>query len=57
MKKNIIVYSFFILFIVFSCFPVAAATSNSCVTCHADENLMKRLYNPPPLAHSEEGEG
>jgi hypothetical protein len=35
---------------------IFAASPNSCVTCHTNENLMKALHKPPPMPAGE-GEG
>lgn len=35
---------------------IFAADPNNCVTCHANESLMKSMYKPPVLPASQ-GEG
>lgn len=35
---------------------IFAAAPNTCVTCHANESLMKSMYKPPVLPPGE-GEG
>lgn len=48
----------FLMVLIFLLFSDAGfgAVTNSCVTCHTNEALMKAMHKPPPLPASE-GEG
>ena len=54
-KKLKFISLFVFLSLLYSSGCFAAAT-NSCVTCHTNDMLMKSLYKPPSLPPSE-GEG
>ena len=44
------------LAVLFYSIPLNATNENSCVSCHTDEALLKKLTKVPVL-HGEEGEG